>query len=62
MTTRLASCMNSLITFTQIIYIKGKNIMDNVVVASEVLQQVRVKKIKSVLFKIDFEQTFDRVH
>jgi Reverse transcriptase (RNA-dependent DNA polymerase) len=32
------------------------------VIATEVLHQVRVKKIKDVLFKIDFEKAFDMVH
>jgi hypothetical protein len=36
--------------------------MDNVVVAIEVLHHVRVKKIKEILFKIDFKKAFDRVH
>jgi hypothetical protein len=54
--------MDTLISYTQIAYIKDRNIMDNVVVATEVLHQVRIKKIKGVLFKIDFEKTFDRVN
>jgi predicted amino acid racemase len=37
--------------------------MNNVVCAHEVLHQVRkIKKTKSVLFKIDFEKVFDRVY
>jgi Reverse transcriptase (RNA-dependent DNA polymerase) len=37
LTIRLAPCMNSLIAYTQTTYIKERNIMDNVVVTSEVL-------------------------
>jgi Reverse transcriptase (RNA-dependent DNA polymerase) len=54
--------MDFLISHTQTVYIKGRKIMDNVVVASEVLHQVRIRKNKGVLFKIDFEKTFDMIN
>lgn len=54
--------MDSLLDFTQTAYIKGTYIMDNVVCAHEILHTVRKKKIKGVLFKIDFEKAFDRVN
>jgi Reverse transcriptase (RNA-dependent DNA polymerase) len=56
---RLAPVMDKLISPTQTTYIKGINIMDNVVVTTEVLHYVK-KKIKCILFKIDFEKTFDK--
>jgi Reverse transcriptase (RNA-dependent DNA polymerase) len=36
--------------------------MDNIICAFEVLHQVKISKTKDVLFKIDFEKAFDRVH
>jgi hypothetical protein len=54
--------MDSLIDSTQTAYIKGCLIMDNVVCAHEVWYQVRLSKSKNVLFKIDFEKTFNRVN
>jgi Reverse transcriptase (RNA-dependent DNA polymerase) len=36
--------------------------MDNVVCAHEILFSIKKQKIKSVLFKLDFEKSFDRVH
>jgi hypothetical protein len=42
--------MDTLISYTQTTYIKGRNIMDNVVVATEVLHQVRIKKKIKVCF------------
>jgi Reverse transcriptase (RNA-dependent DNA polymerase) len=54
--------MDFLIAPTHIAYIKRRNIMDNVVLATEVLHQVRVKKIKGIIFKINFGKAFDRVH
>lgn len=54
--------MDTLLDHTQTAYIKGRFIMDNVVCAHEILHTVRKKKIKGVLFKIDFEKAFDRVN
>jgi hypothetical protein len=42
--------MISLIDYTQIAYIKDRNIMNNVVVTTEVLHQVRFKRNRGVLF------------
>jgi Reverse transcriptase (RNA-dependent DNA polymerase) len=59
---RLTTVMDSLIDSTQTAYIKDRLIMDNVVCAHEVLHQVKLFKTKGVLFKIDFEKTFDHVN
>jgi Reverse transcriptase (RNA-dependent DNA polymerase) len=53
--------MDSLIDHSQITYIKGRYIMDNVVCAHEVLHQVHKIKSQGVLFKIHFEKAFDKV-
>jgi Reverse transcriptase (RNA-dependent DNA polymerase) len=50
LSTRLTPHMDTLISYTQTTYIKGRNIMDNVVVATEVLHQVRIKKKIKVCF------------
>jgi hypothetical protein len=62
LTDRLASCMNELIDRSQTAFIKGRYIMDNIVIANEVLHSVRVSKVKGVLFKLDFEKAYDRVN
>jgi Reverse transcriptase (RNA-dependent DNA polymerase) len=62
LTERLSILMDDLIAPTQTAYIKGRYIMDNVVYAYEDLHTIHKKKIKSVLFKLDFEKTFDRVN
>jgi hypothetical protein len=69
---RLAKVMDELIDYSQTAYIKYHYIMDNMVCAHEILHQVKISKIKGVLFKIskikgvlfkiDFEKTFDRIH
>lgn len=55
---RLTPIMNSLIDYTQTIYIKGRYIMDDVVCAHEILHTGRKKRIKGVLFKLNFEKGF----
>jgi Reverse transcriptase (RNA-dependent DNA polymerase) len=62
LTNRTAPLMDNLISPTQTSYIKGRNIMDNVVVTTEVLHFVKRKKIKCLLLKIDFKKEFDRVN
>jgi Reverse transcriptase (RNA-dependent DNA polymerase) len=59
---RLALVMDFLIDQTQTAYIKGRLITNNVVCDHEVLHQVHISKTQGVLFKIDFEKTFDRVN
>jgi Reverse transcriptase (RNA-dependent DNA polymerase) len=43
LSTRLTPHMDTLISYTQTTNIKCRNIMDNVVVATEILYQVRIK-------------------
>jgi hypothetical protein len=59
---RLACMIDSLIAPSQTAYIKGRLILDNVVCAHEVLHQVKIKKQKGVMFKLDFEKAFDHVN
>jgi hypothetical protein len=54
--------MDNLISYTQTSYIKDKNIMNNVVVAQEILHQVRIRKTKDLLFKVDFKKALDTVN
>jgi hypothetical protein len=51
--------MDSLIDYSQTIYIKGHYIMNNVIFAHKILHQVKIFKTKGVLFKINFEKAFD---
>ena len=62
LTDRLALCMDDLIDCTQNAFIKGRLIMDNILVANEVLHSVRIAKVQGVLFKLDFEKAYDMVN
>jgi hypothetical protein len=48
--------MNDQISPTQTTYIKERYIMDNVVCVHETLHTIHKKKMRCVLFKLDFEK------
>jgi hypothetical protein len=51
-----------LIDKSQIAFIQGRNIHENIICAQKILFKVRKRKTKGILFKIDFEKTFDSVN
>ena len=51
---RLSLCIDDLIDASQTAFIKGRLIIDNIIVANEVLHKVRLHKEQGVLFKLDF--------
>jgi Reverse transcriptase (RNA-dependent DNA polymerase) len=52
LTKKLSKLMDSLISTTQIAYIKGKYIMDNMVCAHKALHTIKKNKIPTVVFKL----------
>jgi hypothetical protein len=42
-------------------FIKGRNVLEGVVVLHEVLHELKKSKRKGLLLKIDFEKAYDRV-
>jgi len=47
---------------SQTAFLPGRNIMEGVVVLYETLHELRRKKMSEVIFKIDFEKTYDKVN
>ncbi|KAM1060262.1 hypothetical protein TB1_024191 [Malus domestica] len=59
--TRLKNVMGSTISQSQGAFVKDRQILDAVLVANEVVEEVRQKKEEGLVFKIDFEKAYDHV-
>nr|KYP44156.1 hypothetical protein KK1_034378 [Cajanus cajan] len=42
-------------------FIKGRQILDSILVANEAVEEVKRKKSKCIMFKVDFEKAYDSV-
>ncbi|XP_071707923.1 uncharacterized protein [Rutidosis leptorrhynchoides] len=56
---RIRKVIPNLIGFEQSAFIRGRNIMDGALIANESYAFLKTKRIKSMLFKVDFEKAFD---
>jgi hypothetical protein len=52
---------DKLISPSQTTFIKGRNILEWVVILHEVIHELKRSKKKGVIFKIDFEKAYDKV-
>jgi len=59
--TRLKHVLPEVISHHQNAFIKGRQILDSVLIANEVLSFIKKKKGKAYLFKLDFHKAFDSV-
>jgi hypothetical protein len=53
--------VDKLISPFQTAFIPGRNILEEVVIAQEVLHEMRVKKIPRIILKLDLEKAYDKV-
>jgi hypothetical protein len=53
--------MNSIISKNQSAFIKGRHLVDGVVVANEVVDLAKRSKRECPVFKVDFEKAYDSV-
>jgi hypothetical protein len=58
---RLASVMDSIIAPNQSAFLKGRNLVDGVVVVNEVVEAAKKLKKDCMIFKVDFEKAYDSV-
>jgi hypothetical protein len=58
---RLSSVMGSIIASSQSAFIKGRQLMDGVVVMNEIIDYARRAKKECLIFKIDFSKAYDSV-
>jgi hypothetical protein len=61
LTMRLTAVANSIISKTHTSFLPGRNILEGVVVLHETLHEMRTKKKKWVIMKLDFEKAYDKV-
>lgn len=58
---RLHNVITSVISDSQSAFVKGKQILDSILVANEIVDEVRRLKKDLLLFKVDFEKAYDSV-
>jgi hypothetical protein len=61
LTMRLTAMPDSIISKTQTAFLPGRNILEGVVILHETLHEMRRKKRKGIIMKLDFEKTYDKV-
>jgi hypothetical protein len=61
MINRVTPITDKVISDSQTAFIKGKNILEGVVILHEMLHEFRKSGKRGVLFKIDFEKAYDKV-
>jgi predicted MarR family transcription regulator len=59
---RLTPYAGKLINETQTAFIPRRYILEGVVVLHEIFHEIRVKKLKEIILKLDFEKVYDKVH
>jgi hypothetical protein len=60
-TNRITPLADKIISSSQTAFIKGRNILEGVIILHEVICELRSSGKQGVLFKIDFEKTYDKV-
>ncbi|CAJ2674496.1 unnamed protein product [Trifolium pratense] len=58
---RLRLVMGSVISESQTAFVKGRQILDGILIANEAVDEARRSKKKLLLFKVDFEKAYDSV-
>ena len=58
---RLRLVMDSVISDSQSAFIKGRQILDGILVANEVVDEAHRHKKEMILFKVDFEKAYDSI-
>ena len=58
---RLRSVIGFVISESQSAFVKGRQILDGILVANEVVDDARKCKKELLLFKVDFEKAYDSI-
>lgn len=60
-TNRLGSVADKVVSPTHTTFIKGRNILEGVVILHETIHELHRKKLSGVILKLDFEKAYDKV-
>jgi hypothetical protein len=58
---RLTPYAEKLISNTQTAFNPGRYILEGVIILHEILHELRMKKLKGIVLKLDFEKAYDKV-
>jgi hypothetical protein len=58
---RLKKVIGEVISETQSAFISGRQILDGILIANEIVDEAKRKKKEALLFKVDFEKAYDSV-
>ncbi|MCI34932.1 cysteine-rich receptor-like protein kinase, partial [Trifolium medium] len=58
---RLRLVIGSVISESQTVFLKDRQILDGILIANEVVDEARKSKKELMLFKVDFEKAYDSV-
>ncbi|MCI02845.1 putative non-LTR retroelement reverse transcriptase, partial [Trifolium medium] len=58
---RLSTVMDKLISLNQSAFIKGRQLVDGVVVVNEVIDLARKSRTSCLIFKVDFEKAYNSI-
>jgi hypothetical protein len=61
LTDRITPIASTMISESQTTFVKGRNILERVVILHEVIHELTRSKKQGVLFTIDFEKAYDKV-
>jgi len=59
---RLKKVINKVIDVRQSTFLKGRGLLDSVLVVNEVLEEYKRKRKSCVFFKVDYEKAYDSVN
>jgi hypothetical protein len=60
-TNRINSVADHVVSSSQTAFMRGRNILERVVVLHETVHKLYRKKLNGVIFKVDFEKDYDKV-
>jgi hypothetical protein len=59
---RLMEVVDDIISENQTTFIKGRNILEGVLILHEVIHELNTKKQSRIILKLDFEKAYDKLH